>query len=415
MSVSLNSHKVWKPKSTGQSGERITRNKPKTFFQKIFQFVISIPQGFTARLPKHAFFQPFNSKHTKTFENSRRIKPGDKEEVQYKVFQPPKETVKKELRTTKPTKKVFQFGFKSIHDLKQDYQKITPTTIKNNINYVFVKLRIIERFNLFMLYACVSVLIFFFVYLSLFDTFFLVKNYDVNFATGSYMSQEDTSELIREIRNRKLFGIIPNNQFWFLNSQNLTLISKSHNSQIVSVDITQRQWPNRAELLITTKPILITLGINNNEYWRISQDGEVLSKDEVGLYEQLVLVESRVEFNIRNKTLQDYSFRSDRDQLNRFWFVIWLKNELEQLGIDIDYVSFPSLFDTDVKVYTVGGTILMFNSTAIDKLVLKRRVEILINERTTEFNSNVYDYIDFRIPRRVYICRQNTICDEHIN
>jgi hypothetical protein len=192
-------------------------------------------------------------------------------------------------------------------------------------------------------------------------------------------------------------------------------LSKSNNSQIVSVDITERQWPNQATLLVPTRPILVTLGINNNEYWRISQEGDVLSKDEVGLYEQLVIVENRVEFNKRNTTWKDYSFRSNRDQLNRFWFVVWLKYELQQIGVDIDYISFPSLFDTDVKVYTVGGTILMFNSTSIDKEVLKRRVSIVMNERKAEFDAGQYDYIDFRIPRRVYVCRQNTICDEHIS
>jgi len=150
---------------------------------------------------------------------------------------------------------------------------------------------------------------------------------------------------------------VPNNQYWFLNSQNLTSAMSKFEPEIVDVKVQDRIWPNKVVLEITTQPILLTLGINNGEYWRISQTGKVLSSDEAGLREKLVNVERPISLNRSGVTLQNYSFQDDLPQLNRFWFINWIWKVLELQNYKVLSTTLPSLFDTDIIITLDSGTL----------------------------------------------------------
>lgn len=346
-----------------------------------------------------------------------------------KVFKPAPKEIQKHAQTPtwKRTEKKFLWGFKKLPDLRADSLSDLGQKTALGVRYFLTKYNLVERLNILVTVSMLTSISLFLVYLCFFDTYFLVKNYRVTFAQGSYVSQSDTEEIINRIKNQKFLGFIPNNQYWFLNSTNLTAAARIVDPEIARVEVVRRGWPNSAELRITTRPILITLGINNSEYWRISQTGEVLSKDEAGLRENLVIVERPIYFDRPGVDLQAYSFSSDCDfenlnqnnyryaeqcrQLNRFWYVIWLWNELDRFGVNYTKTVLPSLFDTDVRIETVEGSVMHFDASVMSRDIQAKRLEsILQSDIKRQLDAGEIAYLDFRIAKKVFVCRQGQVC-----
>jgi hypothetical protein len=366
----------------------------------------------------HFFSNPFSSKKAinKTNNNqnnnqSRNLYPGQKNLNSIKVFAPKSIPEKIIDKVIPQKKKKWQFGFKTPSSLKvsaiQDYFQ----SVQKEFNLWLVKIQLIPRLNFLVGVGSAIVLLFFFFYLCFFDTYFIVNEYEIKFTEGSYISSNDTVKIIQNIKDSKLLGIVPNNQYWFLNSQNLTSAMSKFEPEIVEVKVQDRVWPNKAILEITTQPILITLGINNGEYWRISQTGKVLSSDEAGLREKLVNVERPISLNRSGVTLQNYSFQDDLPQLNRFWFINWIWKVLELQNYKVLSTTLPSLFDTDIIITLDSGTKLYFDSNSLPQDSQKKRIDTILDSKyRTDINLGEIKYLDFRIPRKVFICLQNREC-----
>jgi hypothetical protein len=260
-------------------------------------------------------------------------------------------------------------------------------------------------------------------YLTFFDTYFLVKDYQVRFAENSFVDSENMQQVMKGLQNNMFLGFIPNNQFWFLNDQNLTKATQDVYPEINEVRLVDRKWPNQAEIEITTEPILLTLGLNDGtEYWRIGQGGQVLSRDEANLRENLVIVQSPVTLTYATGQAQrgsqaasfaDYSFEKRSSQKNRFWYIIWLWEQLKELKVDYVKTEIPSLsdFDNEVIITTSNNTELMFDLTSGDRENQRKRLDLIFDSSVVDReNKGELRYIDFRTPKRVFVCSKNNKC-----
>jgi hypothetical protein len=359
-------------------------------------------------------------------------KPIPKTSAQYKIFEPKKEDLLKEkVKQTitfpkiSTAKKQFSFGVKPGQYFKKINQ-FSPRTIFLNTKYTISKWRVLERMNQFIFGSILVFTALFIVYLSLFDTLFLVKSYSISFDYSeknqqySYLDTVSTKGLINNIKKQRFLGLVPSNQLWFLNSQNLTNVAQKSNPSVTSVSVERRIWPNNAQLKITTEPILLTLGITlgnnttNSEYWRIAKDGEIMTSDDSGIREKLVVVEKSVQFNKSDKNLRDISFNNNSEQMDRFWFTMWLWDELKTQNIPVLKTSYPSLFDNDVNVQLVNGTILQFTNQTTSKEGQKLRIEQFFSNPAyrSELNDGKFGYVDFRIQKRIFVCTRGELCEK---
>ena len=163
------------------------------------------------------------------------------------------------------------------------------------------------------------------------------------------------------------------------------------------------------------EPILITLGVIENgqkRYWRINQNAEVIVEDLLNLREKLVVVDLEIRFDRQGGSLKHYSFGTNEEQKNRFWFTTWLWSELGKQGISINKTSFQSILDSDVEVQTVNGTRLLFNSENMNSENQKKRISGIFTNTTVkrEEQQGKYNYIDFRIPKKVFLCEKGSEC-----
>jgi hypothetical protein len=294
------------------------------------------------------------------------------------------------------------------------------TWLKRQRKYVSFALRREAIFDLFnrtvatiVIFASVSSLL----YITLFDRYFLVKNYEIQYTAHSFLSTEETSKITEHISSEKMLGIIPANQYWFLNGENLTRIAKNYSSEVKSIEVVDRKWPNQAVLKVTTEPVLLTLGVIENgqkRYWRVGQDGEVVTEDTLNLREKLVTIDIEVRFDKQGGTLKNYTFSNNQEQKNRFWFVSWLWNELNKQGISITKTSFHSILDTDVVVQTTKGTKLLFSSDSMNAENQAKRIAVALSGTTIRQaeQEGKYSYIDFRIPKKVFVCERGAECDK---
>ena len=350
---------------------------------------------------------------------NRTVYPGQASSNQMKVFapKPSTETIAESIteniisKVLHSKKSKFSFGFKSTEYLKPQAFAGLASSWQKEFKLWLIKIQLIPRLNALIGMGSLVVLLLFFFYLCFFDTNFIVKNYQINFTNGSYISNEDMAKIVQSVKDAKLLGIVPNNQYWFLNSQNLTASMSKYEPQIREVKVIDRIWPDKAILEITTEPILLTLGINTGEYWRVSQEGRIISKDEAGLREKLVVVERPISLNRSGLTLKNYSFKDDLPQLNRFWFINWLWKLLGLLNYKVVSTSLPSLFDTDITITLDSGTKLYFDSSALAQDSQKKRIETVLDSKyRSEINLGQINYLDFRISRKVFVCLQNREC-----
>lgn len=414
MQKQFNPNKIWSSKSAVHN-KRVTHNSQLNFFSFFL-----LPRNFLVRL--FSFKQIINSINNKTSKTTSRSKIRSNKNTEYKIFKPAtKEIVKENIKNSIPligsrnkSKKRFSLGFKNLKQLRQDLQVFSFKSAWYNINFYITKWRVFERFNQILISALAIISFIFISYLSLFDTYFLVKNYTISFDDSSYLSKKDTAILLKKIKDNKFLGVLPSNQLWFLNSSNLTYISSAINSEINTFEVQKRIWPNTAQIKIKTEPILLTLGINSNEYWRISKTGMVVTQDDAGIRENLVVVDKPIYFNKSSITFQDISFVNNSQQFNRFWYIHWLKQVLVKNNLEFVKINIPSLFDTDVTVTTPNGTELRFNSESISKDVQEEKINNYLKDPSfiDGQKNNKYKYIDFRISKRIFTCERGLECDK---
>lgn len=286
---------------------------------------------------------------------------------------------------------------------------------KNKLAWIYTSSSILSKnFHRYSLILLVSSLLLFFIYLSFFDTYFLVKNYRIFFAKNSFLAKKETENLLNLFQNKKILGLFPSNQYWFLNEKNLTFIAQQKYPWIQSVRIVDRKWPNQISLEIKTQPILLTLRIvenNREKFWRVGPDGQIWTLDEANLKENLVWVENSISFDRPNFTLQDYPLFKEEKSINRIYFILTLWEYLKELGIEVDVTILPNLLDNDVIIQTKNGTRLLFDVVAFDRKSQRERLQVVFNSqiRNQEKNQELA-YIDFRISRRVFVCPKNAQC-----
>jgi hypothetical protein len=347
-----------------------------------------------------------------------------------KVFEPVRDITEEINKSGKSSKKSEKSFIPRINgDKFKNLGNFSPKRTLYAINYFITKHKLVYRFNWLSFGITGFCLIAFIIYLLFFDTFFLIKNYSVTFDGSSYLSVEDSKQVIDSIKKDKFLGFVPNNQLWFANSKNMTIAANKNVSEVKNIIIEDRVWPNSINIRVVTQPILLTLVINNNEYWRVGRSGDVLSRDDAGLRENLVVVERPISFSKPNVSLSDYKFDkncpkdTDKvinnaeqcDQLNRFWFTVWIWQQLDNLEIKYNKTIYPSLFDTDVFVQTDSGTTLRFNSINMSSTIQSQRItNILKSDIMTRVNQGGISYIDFRIPKKVYLCNRGGQCERSL-
>lgn len=294
------------------------------------------------------------------------------------------------------------------------------------INSWFVNFHILRKINKNISRVICALLLIFVSYLSFIDTQFIIKSYDIRFGENSYLSQAQTEFLIDSLQKNKVLGFLPNNQYWFLNSQTLTASAKEIIPDIDSINLESRVWPNKATLIINTKPILVTLSVKENneqKYWRISPDGNVVSADNAGIWENLILVEKPYVISFQDKqnsdsaSLKNFSFKNNKVQINKFSLIQKLLPILKENGIKVVSTSVPSLVDSDIFFLTENGTKLMFDSQVFDSESQIKRVSEFLKKIDNNGNkvldleqNGKLKYIDFRIAKRLYFCYNGDKC-----
>jgi len=241
----------------------------------------------------------------------------------------------------------------------------------------------------------------------------------VIFTGNSYLSLAQIHQITKAFNQKKFLATIPNNQYWFLNDGNLTLLAKSEVPEVESVKIISRSFPNKVTLKINTQPILATLKITEKgqvKYWRISQEGRVITEDTAGLGEKLIEVDKSVLFSQNQATFQNYPLQKDLVQVNRIWMTDYIQKFLDKNQISVISRVFPSITDTDVIFVTSQNTRLLFDSdiNSLPREILDARLNILINRTLIDdLNRNSLAYIDFRISsNKIFVCNRSALCNK---
>ena len=318
-------------------------------------------------------------------------------------------------KNNKNLPKLFTFGQKNltqILDKKPDFLK----TLSQNINLNFKKIKILQTPNKLISGLLVVSLLLFFLYISFFDTYFLVKDWQISFSQGSYISKNEQEMILNKFSGTKIVGIFPSNQFWFVNDRNLTILAQSIIPEIAGIRITNRNWPNKIDIEITTLPILLTIKLTENgqnKLWRVLPNGKILTQDKAGIADNLVTIELPINFDQKNFDLQKYPIFEDIGQLNRLYFVINLWSYLKEFGILPVQTILPSLNSADKDVFVIldNGTKLYFDSNKFSRQTQKDRLQSVLESGIMDkIKSGELAYVDFRISKRIHICPKNKDC-----
>lgn len=338
-----------------------------------------------------------------------------------KIFKPKESEITKEKIKNKTIRKILP-GKKS-----RNGKRLTPIhnesflqKISRLFNWFLARFKIRQRLHILFTSSLLAALVIFVLYLGFFDTKFLIKNYTITFTENSYINSKNINKILQQVRNDKLLGFLPKNQFWFFNESSFIESAQKVYPEIENVKITKKDWPNKVEIEITTEPILLTLNINEEEYWQISKNGKVLNKDEIGLRENLVFVEKKIAISSasqqdysNNISFANYTFEDKQTQKNRFWFIIQLWKWLDKYDVNYSKTVLPSLseYDTDVWIYTDSGTKLIFDVNYGSKENQEKRIELIFNGKIGENEKKgQISYIDFRPPKKIHYCYKNKVC-----
>ena len=254
-------------------------------------------------------------------------------------------------------------------------------------------------------------------YLSFFDTNYVVKNWQLNMAPGSYLDATQQKNIVTSFQNSRLLGIFPSNEYWFLTEPNLTYLAFDNEPSVKKIQIQSRQLPDQATLLVTTQPILATIGItvgDKQEYWRIAKDGEIISRDMSNQYEKLISVDKSISYDqARSDFRATKIFTIYPSMLNKVYFALFAQNLLNQYSTKVVSLSLSSLnvADNGISLTLENGTRIIFDARRFDQATLEERVRAIFDsELKDQIDSGSLSYVDLRIPRRVFICPKTKPC-----
>jgi hypothetical protein len=271
---------------------------------------------------------------------------------------------------------------------------------------------LLKSFNKIIAYSIIGSLVLGIIYLLLIDQTFLVKNLNLEFKKGSYLSRNDSTAFKKEFESA-YFSIFAKNSIWFASSAFVTSIAKEINPTIESVEIKNRILPNTLDLIVTTTPILATVEFNNNEKWRVSKNGQLVTQDDININEKLVVINNPVIWNSELYKLSQLNLNNVEGQLDKLYFINFTSSNLKQLNYNITRAEVENLESDYV-------TLIIDNSTKLKFDYKKFTIENSSNRLNNIFgNSKInrqvmedrIDYIDFRVSENVFVCFKGTKCN----
>jgi hypothetical protein len=241
------------------------------------------------------------------------------------------------------------------------------------------------------------------VYLGMVDSFFLIKNINVFYPKGSYLSKEDTNKFVSYLEKSHL-EVIAKNQFWFASDATLTSYAKEVNPNISKVTITNKAWPSTIDITIETKPILATLKVNN-EKWRISQNGQFITKDDANQNEKLVTIKNPSIWNKADYDIKNFNLNYLNGQMERFYFISYLRDKISNSNLQTNEIFIETVDDSQVEFVTTSNTSLLFDYKTTNPYSMESKIEnTLGNQKVySMIYNNKLKYIDFRVSGNVFL------------
>ena len=242
------------------------------------------------------------------------------------------------------------------------------------------------------------------------DTNFIITNWQFEFSSNSYLDSGKSRELQNFLQSNRLAGIIPNNHLLFLDGANMGISVKDKFPEITKIDIVQKIFPNSATIRISTEPVLATLIMKVNsqtEFWRIAQNGKIISRDNHNLLTNSIYVDKDITYNKEEGSFEQTNFfGANLEQLDKLYTIEYVKELVTNFGLKISRVSIPSLSSPD-KNFTIwldNQVRLIFNSSQFDKRSIEARVQKVLNSPLlTQIKSSKIQYIDMRVAYRIYV------------
>jgi hypothetical protein len=288
-----------------------------------------------------------------------------------------------------------------------------PKNPKKSLFYTFASSfkSILKNKNKVIIYSLCFILFSSLGYLLCIDKYFLVKNLEVTFPNGSYLSKTDLKKFKKDFEE-SYASLIAKNNIWFVSSPVLTSIAKDINPTIETVTIVDRQLPNKLKVNIQTAPILATIVINNSQSWRVNQNGQFVTQDDIGLEENAVHINTPVTWNSANYNLSQFNLNNVEGQMEKLYFVNFIRQLVNEQGYNLARTEIESLEDNSVSFMIDNQTWLKFDpskSSIINNS--NKTINILNNKKINQqILDNQLSYIDFRIPENVFICQKNKTC-----
>lgn len=251
------------------------------------------------------------------------------------------------------------------------------------------------------------------IYITSIDTHFITNKFNINFNNESYLENKGIEDLLLKIEKEKIMGIIPLNSYWFINTDSLTELAKRHNPDIKKVILTNKTWPNSADITITTEPVAATLVFDNKSYI-ISKEGKILGDDSV--FQRTNVIQLNSFSTPENFLTQEKLNAFDKNLLEKIFFTVFLQTQLTDLNYSVSdsRISSDLPLDTD-SIITVNKTKLFFSLDGLNAKNLTDRITKLFSSETirSQINDGSITTIDLRFAKNVYICFANTECSKN--
>lgn len=327
-----------------------------------------------------------------------------------KKFKQKKETINQELKIFAPPKPLSN-EFNSDESQIKKSKNLFNLNLIFNKNFNFPKITF-YNLNKYILIFIVSSVAIFTLYLLTIDTKFLVKNINIIYKNGSYLSKSDTEKLKKTFESEH-FNIIAKNSIWFQSSFNLTNIGKESNKNITKIDLTKVRLPNTINIEVTTDPIISTLNFNSTEQWRVAKDGSLITKDDINLNEKLLTIIEPVIWNNETFNISNLKLDNLDGQLNKLYFLDFITDKIDKLGYSVSKSEVNNIESNQVFITINNDTQLKFDHTKIslDNLINKVTNTLQNKKIKDEIMTNQIKYIDFRISENIFICKKDKSCE----
>ena len=299
---------------------------------------------------------------------------------------------------------------KTLYGKKINFSKYNPPKIDIIGNYLnklkesFVKVNKVKFGSAVVGFLLIS----FLVYICFIDTIFVIKNYKVSYQSSSYLHQRDIQKYTNSLQEYKVFGVIPANQFWFINGITATNIAKKTIPEIEEIKVTNEIWPDSVELQIKVQDPLLTVKLFENnqlKYWQIAKDGRIFTENINRTTNRILTLQNRINLDQTQATLQDFQLQNNNNYLNKLYFVVYLWDILEkEIGLTVSNTFMADFKDEDVVLITENDTKLYFSSNNFDKISQYQRIKkVFDSEIGVRESAKKLEYIDFRIPQKIFV------------